>query len=137
MMNAPVNRTVPHPHAIAAVVLLRLWHDVSPRLCAVHRALMRNQSRAENPIESLPILLAQHGLQAQETLITQMARPSIRLSATPTEDNLPVGASRIGGCPDLPIGMSWPLASDVMTRRLEWGQRQSYQSALPFLCPII
>src|SRR5262245_9213006 len=34
--------------------------------------------------------------------------PSIRLVARPLADEPPLGASRIGGCPDLPRGMKWP-----------------------------
>jgi uncharacterized protein YwqG len=39
--------------------------------------------------------------------------PSIRLVPYAVKDELPLGASRIGGCPDLPKGMSWPRRSDA------------------------
>ena len=92
----------------------------------------------------LPTLLAQHGLSSLEAALSAMARPSIRLTALPIEngivnsedskDSLPPGASRIGGWPNLPIGMSWPLASEEATKRIEgWGPATPDRSALPFL----
>lgn len=50
--------------------------------------------------------------------IDQIARNSIRITATPgDESNLPIGASKLGGSPDLPAGTAWP----------EWkGQPQSF-----------
>jgi uncharacterized protein YwqG len=41
--------------------------------------------------------------------IDLLARPSIRLSTTPVEESsVPLGASKLGGCPDLPAGIAWP-----------------------------
>ncbi|MEO8953504.1 MAG: YwqG family protein [Ktedonobacteraceae bacterium] len=41
--------------------------------------------------------------------IDRLARPSIRLSASPVaESTLQMGASKLGGTPDLPTGVSWP-----------------------------
>jgi uncharacterized protein YwqG len=41
--------------------------------------------------------------------IDRLARPSIRLNASPVaESTLHMGASKLGGTPDLPIGVSWP-----------------------------
>ena len=41
--------------------------------------------------------------------IDRLARPSIRLNASPVaESTLQMGASKLGGTPDLPIGVSWP-----------------------------
>ena len=41
--------------------------------------------------------------------IDRLARPSIRLSATEADESLMnVGASKLGGVPDLPPGVSWP-----------------------------
>ena len=41
--------------------------------------------------------------------IDRLTRPSIRLRTTPIDEaTLPVGASKLGGLPDLPPGMTWP-----------------------------
>jgi uncharacterized protein YwqG len=40
--------------------------------------------------------------------IMGLLRPSIRLDATPVDEALPVGCSRLGGTPDLGLGVSWP-----------------------------
>lgn len=40
--------------------------------------------------------------------LAAVARPSIRLLATPAEDDMPPGRSRLGGRPDLPPGTPWP-----------------------------
>ena len=41
--------------------------------------------------------------------IDRLARPSIRLSATKADESLMnVGASKLGGIPDLPPGLAWP-----------------------------
>ena len=40
--------------------------------------------------------------------LAAVARPSIRLLATPLEDDPPVGRSKLGGRPDLPAGTPWP-----------------------------
>ncbi len=41
--------------------------------------------------------------------IDYLARTSIRLQATPgDETSIPVGASKLGGVPDLPAGVNWP-----------------------------
>src|SRR5262245_49418102 len=39
--------------------------------------------------------------------------PSIRLVPQVAAEELPLGASRIGGCPDLPKGTNWPRRSDA------------------------
>src|SRR4051812_7438146 len=44
-------------------------------------------------------------------VIKREARSSIRLTAHATEheDEIPIGASKLGGAPDLPAGYDWPL----------------------------
>lgn len=43
--------------------------------------------------------------------LEQMKRLSIRIDATPTDEaGLPVGTSKLGGVPDLPPGVAWPLS---------------------------
>jgi len=42
-------------------------------------------------------------------VLDRLARPSIRLLAAPAQESLlPVGASKLGGLPDLPAGVAWP-----------------------------
>lgn len=49
------------------------------------------------------------GLPQLTKSIDLLSQPSIRLYTTPTEEAaFRVGASKIGGMPDLPAGMSWP-----------------------------
>lgn len=43
-----------------------------------------------------------------------VSRPSIRLYTTPVEESaIPIGASRVGGVPDLPPGVTWPEWKDL------------------------
>lgn len=50
------------------------------------------------------------GLAVLAPLVNQLARPSIRLTATSADENaLAVGRSRLGGAPDMPIAQAWPL----------------------------
>jgi hypothetical protein len=45
--------------------------------------------------------------------IVKLARPALRMNQEFEEDvNIPVGASKIGGLPDLPPNMVWPLGED-------------------------
>lgn len=54
--------------------------------------------------------LAAHGL-------ASLARPSVRLVATPaSQDRLTQGESRLGGLPDLPVGFEWPRWSPSAPR---------------------
>lgn len=43
--------------------------------------------------------------------IAERAKPTIILQTAPVngEDELAIGATKIGGCPDLPTGMAWPM----------------------------
>lgn len=59
--------------------------------------------------EELMTLIQQHGLEAHAEEILAAAKPAIRLTTRSTDDDaLPVGASKIGGLPDLPPELSWP-----------------------------
>lgn len=63
---------------------------------------MSSQSALRTGIES-------RGLGALADEILALARPAIRVVPTPTAlADLPIGASRIGGTPDLPRGTPWP-----------------------------
>ncbi len=56
--------------------------------------------------------LAANGLSAYTDAVDHLALPSLRLIATPTPDNaIPLGASRLGGLPDLLRELEWPAMS--------------------------
>ena len=49
------------------------------------------------------------GLPQMAHAVDKLVLPSIRISATPAgEDSIPVGASKLGGLPDLPTMFEWP-----------------------------
>lgn len=53
--------------------------------------------------------LAAHGLGHRCAELLALARPSIRLQPVPVDDDaVDSGATKLGGCPDLPIDMAWP-----------------------------
>ncbi|MCA9093465.1 MAG: DUF1963 domain-containing protein [Planctomycetaceae bacterium] len=53
--------------------------------------------------------MSQQGLGRLADSLIQQARPSIRILTEPGEDaEIPVGASKFGGDPDLPEGFEWP-----------------------------
>ena len=55
-----------------------------------------------------------HGLSAMREAIARAAQPQIRLLAAESDDEADpaVGASRLGGDPDLPAHLDWPLSRD-------------------------
>jgi uncharacterized protein YwqG len=60
--------------------------------------------------DDLHSLLTREGLDAYVGAAEAMARPSIRLlaAAVVSEDAIPLGASKLGGSPDLPADQAWP-----------------------------
>ena len=48
------------------------------------------------------------GLEAHRDALVRAALPSVRLVATGSADAAPVGTSRLGGLPDLPLTTEWP-----------------------------
>ncbi len=59
----------------------------------------------------LRTLLIEHGLGRVADFVIQSSQPTIRLVAVGVEDEamLPLGASKFGGSPDVPLGFEWPL----------------------------
>ena len=45
--------------------------------------------------------------------VERLARRSIRLHSTPVA-GVPLGASRVGGAPDAPVGLAWPTYADAL-----------------------
>lgn len=80
------------------------------------------------------------GLGRHAELIQRLAKPSIRLIASRIAEgeSLPVGASRIGGTPDLPEGMKWARSTDTESHFAGWNNRseEPLTPALPFLAQI-
>ncbi|WP_028612788.1 YwqG family protein [Paenibacillus harenae] len=61
------------------------------------------------------MLLRNEGLDRFETELSAVVRPAIRIQTNEIrEEAIPVGASKIGGRPDLPKGISWPYFSVSM-----------------------
>jgi len=84
-----------HGHAWAAVQLTGLRR--------------RQASRARTPQASLAAAIAEYDLQPHADRITAAVLPSVRLMGTPTRDeDQPVGASKLGGVPDLGPEVDWP-----------------------------
>jgi hypothetical protein len=70
-------------------------------------------------VETLKTTLKQHGLrEAAVTAVVNSAKPSLSLTTVREEDEnrIPIGATRIGGSPDLPHGTAWPTAQGVNFR---------------------
>ncbi len=58
-------------------------------------------------------LIDAHGLTPCRDAIAALLRPAIGLrSRAPTDADLAVGATRVGGTPDLPAGVAWPEGED-------------------------
>jgi len=57
--------------------------------------------------------LARLGLAARSAQLEQLVRPAIRISSTFTQNpDFPVGSSKLGGLPDFPLGVQWPVYKD-------------------------
>lgn len=65
--------------------------------------------------EQLRQYLIEHGLERIADELVKIARPGIRIHTHPaTEEEIPVGSSKMGGLPDLPIGTDWPVSGVPM-----------------------
>ncbi len=55
-------------------------------------------------------LIRQHAPERLQEQLISLLRPAIALSATRTEDaQIPLGASKFGGAPDVPPDFEWPV----------------------------
>jgi uncharacterized protein YwqG/predicted DNA-binding protein (MmcQ/YjbR family) len=58
-------------------------------------------------------LIEMHNLDSQRKLILGLLKPAILLRTLPgSEDDIPLGATKIGGNPDLPATTAWPAYKD-------------------------
>jgi uncharacterized protein YwqG len=68
-----------------------------------------NPARLPLMSESLLSKLNDSGLAAVASRLVDLSRESFRLRSSPIEDHLlPVGVSKLGGCPDVPLALAWP-----------------------------
>jgi hypothetical protein len=73
-------------------------------------AVRQVAAMARSDDENLAIAIHEHGLDGYADAIRALARPSVRLVATKADDaTIPIGASKIGGAPDLPAYFKWPM----------------------------
>src|SRR6188472_2057982 len=65
-------------------------------------------------IDELRELIHQHQLERWEEKIISLAKPAIAIQKQliRNEDDIPLGASKIGGNPDLPQGVEWSFYQD-------------------------
>lgn len=79
--------------------------------------------------EEAVALIRGSGLSDGADALIGSLRPAVRLTATPVEqDDLPIGASRMGGLPDLPLGFGWP---EWLATRQEWDAKARQMRKLP------
>jgi uncharacterized protein YwqG len=68
-----------------------------------------NPARLPLMSESLLSKLNGSGFAAVASRLVDLSRESFRLRSSPIEDHLlPVGVSKLGGCPDVPPALTWP-----------------------------
>jgi uncharacterized protein YwqG len=68
-------------------------------------------------LEDLGASLASAGLPiADQRLLLAMARPALALQSKAADDaDIPIGDSKIGGAPDVPVGFTWPTRAPTST----------------------
>jgi uncharacterized protein YwqG len=63
--------------------------------------------------DELRALIHKHNLNRLEEQIVALAKPSVAIQRTAAnDDSLPIGASKLGGSPDLPPGFEWPYTRE-------------------------
>jgi uncharacterized protein YwqG len=84
-----------------------------------------SDQKNETPVEKIVKILKSKGLE-------RIAEPVLQFRTEPiTENDLPIGSSRMGGSPDLPLGIAWPssdgrpldflLQLDLAETARKWG----------------
>ena len=104
---------VPMDGSIPVETLLGLIdgsHDLLHReLSPAKKALIGLLARGATPAEALRELIAENGLEDDRETIMTTARPGFGIATSPAGDDEPaVGATRIGGRPDLDDATEWP-----------------------------
>lgn len=67
-----------------------------------------------NSFQHLRNQIYAHGLAEYEATIIRSAKPAIKINRERTnEDDIPIGASKLGGNPDLPADFEWPHRDNI------------------------
>ncbi len=67
-------------------------------------------------VSNIRELLSANGLSRIAAAVERLALPSVRLTATIVDETqLSLGASKIGGLPDLPMGQAWPEVKTILS----------------------
>lgn len=95
-----------------------LWSSPQSKPCRKRRAAGAKptakavRSMKTPPFPAIDSVLRSPALRGQATALRALARPCLRLTVHPAA-RIPVGASRFGGLPDLPKGVTWPGARGI------------------------
>lgn len=65
-------------------------------------------------LDNLRLRIDKAGLGQHAEALLSVASPAIRLSPRRMEDDGPLGVSRLGGLPDLPPGIAWPMVDNIL-----------------------
>ena len=109
--DVPLDGSVPAPDLLSLVDdSYQIAYD---KLFDFQKKRVERLSAKLKPDDLFAQLLESHGLGKRRAEIEAMARPALLLKTTAAKDaDIPVGASKIGGDPDLPAGIEWPTHKD-------------------------
>lgn len=100
---------VPAVLVIVAVALLFMRHATRREREEQAHDIARLKAVAPPVGDAWHKLLEAEGLGAHVEPLRSLVRPALRLVATPSQAGAPIGQSRIGGSPDLPPELAWPV----------------------------
>jgi len=109
--DVPVDGSLPEP--ILAELIDRSYQIVAAGLNELGKLKLDLISRKLPPAQVLEELISQCGFSGREAEIRGLVRPAFLLKTRTSHDNdVPLGHSKIGGTPDLPATISWPVFSN-------------------------
>ncbi len=65
-------------------------------------------------LDNLHTRIHETGLGQHSEALLSVASPAIRLAPRRMEDDGPIGVTRLGGLPDLPPGVAWPVVDGIL-----------------------